>query len=793
MRLRICAAAICAAAVVTSLVTGPTAAAAIGDGSIKVTVNAPDGVPATIALTGKTRQIVAKPPSGTSSSTTLTMPAGAYHVNLPRINFGGVAYVSQLLIPDAVVLPSWTTQLHVTYVAEGGATALHATSISQDSLALAWSAPAGAKFSLRRAAGTVPPAQRTDGVDVPVNGATAVDHGLKPGTQYSYALFTLIKGCWYGPLTIVAGTAPPAGSSQASYIASPSTLLARASDVASAASTGSGVRLVLQNQVPTPLLGAGVVLPISTTLPGGFLGKVNTISADGHTIGLTGAGLSDAFDFYEINVPDFTIGETSPASSPQTKPAGFAKAAAVGVDCASSGGQTITFTPQVSLGGHFKTKLDKYSFFGVDVPVGASVDMGLTATVTGAAAVGTTASYSCDLKSPSLFKTLTTTPVPISVDLTPIAHFTVSGSVRVSNIGLSATAGVQVSGTMSFKSGASFTGSSTVNVVPLTPQVTANGSVALKVGGDLIVGPGAGTPDAGVIAGVEGEFDPIDASFEPRFTASDARFNACVVTKAAFSRTLSLTARAWLGDWDVSKKIDLPAFSGSTPYPGTPFYLPAGCDNLPGGGTPDSLLGTGVTKVDDSTSGSSDQWGHVDGFVPGKKTWVLSTGLIADALGSPSKFASTGIGGPGDADLTKLAGYPTYDAASYQVTVVPTGTSLHVRYVFASEEYPEYVGSSYNDVMAVWVNGSNCATVPGTDQAVSVNTVNANTNSAYYVDNSTGAAGYSTSMDGLTTPLTCTVPVTPGKPVTVKISVADTSDNIYDSAVALVDGGIWTD
>jgi hypothetical protein len=48
-------------------------------------------------------------------------------------------------------------------------------------------------------------------------------------------------------------------------------------------------------------------------------------------------------------------------------------------------------------------------------------------------------------------------------------------------------------------------------------------------------------------------------------------------------------------------------------------------------------------------------------------------------------------------------------------------------------------------------------------------------------------------MDGLTVPSTCDVPVTPGKAVTVQIAVADTSDHVFDSAVALVDGGIWTD
>jgi hypothetical protein len=95
--------------------------------------------------------------------------------------------------------------------------------------------------------------------------------------------------------------------------------------------------------------------------------------------------------------------------------------------------------------------------------------------------------------------------------------------------------------------------------------------------------------------------------------------------------------------------------------------------------------------------------------------------------------------------------------------------------------------------MEVLVDGSNCALVPGTTTPVAVNTVNAQTNGQYYVDNAAGASGYHTSMDGLTVPLTCSVPVTPGQPVTVRIAVADSSDGVFDSAVALVDKGIWTD
>jgi hypothetical protein len=205
------------------------------------------------------------------------------------------------------------------------------------------------------------------------------------------------------------------------------------------------------------------------------------------------------------------------------------------------------------------------------------------------------------------------------------------------------------------------------------------------------------------------------------------------------------------------------------------------------------VLGEGVTPVSDEVGGSAVQWGHVDGFAPGQKTWVLSTGNISDALGSPSQHASTNLGQPGDDVLAQLSDRSTYDAAYYQVTLIPTGDMLHVRYAFASEEYPEYANSSYNDVMQVLVGSTNCAVVPGTSDPVSVNTVNADRNAQYYVDNSTGASGYATSMDGLTVPLTCSVPVTPGQAVTVRIGVADASDAIYDSAVALLDKGIWTD
>ncbi|WP_104435570.1 choice-of-anchor L domain-containing protein [Kineococcus xinjiangensis] len=788
-------------------------------GTVRVKVNAPDGVAANVELRGGTYRVAAKSPEGTSSDVALTMPAGTYQIQLPSVTVNGTRYVGTTSQANVTVAANQSSNVEATYVADGGARDLHATALTADSVTLTWTAPKGTAFSLRRTSGDDAATDRSQGVEVAVDGTTATDTGLSAGTQYTYSLFTLNQGVWTGPLSVVAGTAPTAGSTDAAYVATPTTVLTEGGDITSAKTTGTGVQVVLSSTMATPPLGSAIILPISQALPGGFLGTVTAISADGRTLDLTATGLGDAFDYYDLNVAEFTVAPApaSPASllKPTDLLAGLdlADTEVAAADLAVSpaakgqpkgqcefggGSSSVEFAPSVGMGGHFKTKIDKHNNIGPDLPVGASVDMSVYADMKGAAKVEVSGAYACGVNLPQVFKPLTVSPVPISMRLAPTAEVSAGGALSVSNIGVSAKAGFAAKGTMSVKEGVSFSGSPIMEVAALEPEVKANGSLALKAGGELIIGPGVGTSDAGVIAGVSGKLNPIDASFEPYFAATDSRYNACIDAKAEFSRSLSLVATAWIPVWEHTEEISFEALKGSTPYFGSPWELPKGCkskgaEETPDPGTQDSLLGDGVTKVDDKSVGGGDQWGHLDGFVPGKKAWVLSTGHISNALGSPDKFASTELNRPGDSELSALAGFPTHDAASYEVTLIPEGDNLHVRYVFASEEYPEFVGSAFNDVMSVRVDGKLCSNVPGTDEPVAVNTINAIYNSKFYVDNANGAAGYATSMDGLTTPLTCSVPVTPGKAVTVKIALADTSDESYDSAVALIDGGIWTD
>ena len=131
---------------------------------------------------------------------------------------------------------------------------------------------------------------------------------------------------------------------------------------------------------------------------------------------------------------------------------------------------------------------------------------------------------------------------------------------------------------------------------------------------------------------------------------------------------------------------------------------------------------------------------------------------------------------------------PTFDATVLEFDLTTTASTINIRYVFASEEYNEYVGSSFNDVFAFFVNGVNCARIGA--EPISVNTVNAGHNGASFVDNTAG--GRAIEFDGLTVVLTCSAQVTPNVPNRVKLAIADVSDPVWDAAVFIAAGGITT-
>jgi hypothetical protein len=168
---------------------------------------------------------------------------------------------------------------------------------------------------------------------------------------------------------------------------------------------------------------------------------------------------------------------------------------------------------------------------------------------------------------------------------------------------------------------------------------------------------------------------------------------------------------------------------------------------------------------------------------------VLSSGDVHDVIGpNDASNTSTNLAQPGSADLTALAGATTHDATLLDVGFTPTNSQLAINYVFASEEYEEFVGTQFNDVFAFFVNGKNCAVTPGTVDPIAVNTINPGLNALFYVPNE--PATYDTQFDGFTVVLTCRATVNPGQPNTLRLAIADTSDSIYDSAVFLQANGV---
>ena len=199
---------------------------------------------------------------------------------------------------------------------------------------------------------------------------------------------------------------------------------------------------------------------------------------------------------------------------------------------------------------------------------------------------------------------------------------------------------------------------------------------------------------------------------------------------------------------------------------------------------------------------------------------VLTTGTVAEALSSNNRANSTeGFATTyGDPDVTAIDSEANHNVAIFEfdATLDPFVTGLSINYQFGSEEYPDYVGSRFNDVFAFFVSGPGIPSTQNIAQAplggnVRINNINigivgcANdatpedlTQSAFYINNGhttalpgacqpnppAGPFPVVTEFNGITTRLTAeSRGLTPGGTYRVKFAIADVVDQQFDSGV----------
>jgi hypothetical protein len=224
-----------------------------------------------------------------------------------------------------------------------------------------------------------------------------------------------------------------------------------------------------------------------------------------------------------------------------------------------------------------------------------------------------------------------------------------------------------------------------------------------------------------------------------------------------------------------------------------------------------TIVGTGINLTGQSLIGASTQQGTFTGGLAAGLRFdsgiVLTTGIASragEANTSETRGSATNTGG--NADLTALSGGATFDQNVLSLTFTPVGTFISLEFVFASEEYHELLGRSFNDVFAFYLSGpgvpkTNLAVIPNTSTPINVDTVNCTLNSGYYTPNSSSSPCYTGSQlpiqydgfVGVSQQLLATsvgLNVTAGAEYTLTLALADGQDRFFDSAIFVGTGSL---
>jgi len=227
------------------------------------------------------------------------------------------------------------------------------------------------------------------------------------------------------------------------------------------------------------------------------------------------------------------------------------------------------------------------------------------------------------------------------------------------------------------------------------------------------------------------------------------------------------------------------------------YFLKEGCANV-----------SNIQRIGDARGlGYFDQGSSSIGFPNGI---ILASGKITNAEGPNQSNEQTSSFGDDsfDADLKALSSGDIFDNVGIEFDFVPQKEWVSFSYVFASEEYCEFVGSIFNDVFGFFVSGPgingpfdrnaiNVARIPDTDEYVAINNVNHEKNREYYVKNELRrdaercripyqpAFENEIEYDGFTVRLKATFKVIPCQTYHIRLVIGDVGDDQLDSAVFL--------
>ncbi|MEE9391336.1 MAG: choice-of-anchor L domain-containing protein [Planctomycetota bacterium] len=211
-----------------------------------------------------------------------------------------------------------------------------------------------------------------------------------------------------------------------------------------------------------------------------------------------------------------------------------------------------------------------------------------------------------------------------------------------------------------------------------------------------------------------------------------------------------------------------------------------------------STISDGTNNADLIALGTFSGAGSIIGIESGV---ILSSGDIATIVG-PNTLdnVTTNLSTGSDPDLAVLATAGLQDSTVLQfdftdASIAPGASAgVQFQFVFASDEYNEFVDSAFNDVFAFFLNGSNIAVLPDLVTPVAINNLNCGNpfdpahpddfcNLFNNNDLSDGGPFFDIEADGFSDVLTAVGTVTGPGPHTIKLVIADVSDSNLDSFV----------